>query len=104
MEGQVPRLPPEPPDTRAAKGGLLTYLLVGILIGIPVGVQVGVHVQDVRRGGYLHNGEHVVDLAGFITTTRYRSGPINPDLPRWDQSKDKRLYDIFLNNICQDTM
>ena len=42
-------------------------------------------------------------LAGSITTQQYRSGPINPDLPRWDQSKDKKLHDIFLNNICQDS-
>ena len=104
MEGQVPHLPPEPPDTLAAKGGLLIYLLVGVLIGIQVGVQVGVHVQEGRRGGHLHNGELVVDLAGFTTTTRYRPGPINPDLPRWDQSKHKNLHDIFLTNICQDTM
>ena len=68
MEGQVPRLPPEPPDTLAAKGGLLIYVLVGVLVGILVGVQVGVLVQDGRRGGHLHNGELVVDLAGFTTT------------------------------------
>ena len=45
----------------------------------------------------LPNGELVVDLVGSITIKCYRSGLINPDLPRWDQFNDNILSNQSLS-------